>query len=103
LTIATKASPKFGLAGYLSAALVLLGLLTLRQARSEHFTHGAELAWVYAYLTPLYLGLSALGLSGIHLLRGRVRSPTAWVPVLGALSLVAWLIAYLYFGAFRSA
>ena len=102
MAIATNTSRRFGLAGYISAALALLGLVFLLQARSEHSVHGAELAWAYAYMIPLYVGVFALALGTIHLLRGRVRSPAAWVPVIGSLALVVWLIAYLYFDAFRS-
>ena len=102
MTVATKNVLKFGVLGYVSAALTLMGMLLVLQARSERFTHGSELAWAYAYSIPLLLGLLALVLGGIHLLRRRLRSIAAWAPVIGSIALVAWLIAYLYFDAFRS-
>jgi hypothetical protein len=54
-------------------------------------------------VSPLIIGLVALVVGGIHLLRGRIRSVAAWLPVVGSVALVAWLIAHIYFDAFRSA
>lgn len=103
MTLSTRAPRRFGPAGYLAAALTLVGVLLVIQARSERFIHGSELAWAYAYAIPLLLGCVALALGVLHLLRGRVRSFAAWLPIAGSVALVAWLIAYIYFGAFRSA
>lgn len=99
---APPSPPRFGATGFGSAVLCLVAFLMVRQARSQHFSHGAELAWVYAYMIPLFVALLALLFGGIHLLRGRIRSALAWVPVACSMALVAWLIAYLYFDAFRT-
>jgi hypothetical protein len=101
--LTTGRPQKFGYSGFFSAGLTVLGVLLLLQARSENFTHGAELAWAYAYVSPLIIGLVALVVGGIHLLRGRIRSVAAWLPVVSSVALVAWLIACIYFDAFRSA
>lgn len=94
---------RFGAAGYAAILLVGLGLVLVVRARSEHFIHGEELGWALAYLVPLCVGLVALALGTHHLLRGRIRSLAAWVPVIGSMAFVLWLVAYLFFDAFRSA
>jgi hypothetical protein len=54
-----------------------------------------------AYLIPLVLAAIALVLAVFHLIRGRIGLLVAWLPVVGSLIVVSWLVAYLYFGAFR--
>jgi len=98
-----EATPRpTGALWYVSAILLGLTLAGLYSARTTHFIHGEELAWLLAYLVPLALTILSFVFASIHLARGRLTSLRAWLPVVLSLILFAWLVAYLYFDKFRS-
>jgi len=85
-----------------SAVFFGVGLLNLLGARSTTFVHGEELAWITAYAFSLGLSVVSLSLAAAHVVVRRRRLTTiSWLPLAVSLCLVAWLVAYLYFDAFR--
>jgi hypothetical protein len=94
-----KASP--GLAWYLSLISVVLAVLLIAAAKTSHFSEGQEMAWLFSYLFPTPFALLALLLSTPDLIRRRGRGVLAWIPALAALALIAWVVGFVYFGAFR--
>ncbi|HEV8199882.1 MAG TPA: hypothetical protein VGS03_07670 [Candidatus Polarisedimenticolia bacterium] len=92
---------RLGPTWYIAVLFLAAAFLFLLKVRSTEFVHGEELAWAVGYLVPLLGAILSLGLSLFHLVR-RTRRLLAWVPVLASCALGSWLIAYLFFDAFRS-
>ena len=86
----------------MSLGLSTLAILGLAQARTTVFVHGQELVWLLAYLIPLVLSLAALISAMAHAVRRRFAGIFAWLPAVISLPLVGWLVAYIFFDAFRN-
>ena len=87
--------------GFVSLGLSTLAVLVLARARTTVFIHGQELVWLLAYLIPLVLSLVALISAVVHAVRRRFADIFAWLPAVISLPLVGWLVAYIFFDAFR--
>lgn len=88
--------------GFVSLGLSTLAICALAQARTRVFIHGQELVWILAYLLPLALSLAALITGMAHAVRRRFTGIFAWLPAVISLPLVGWLVAYIFFDAFRN-
>jgi len=88
--------------GFVSVGLSTLAILALARARATVFVHGQELVWILAYLIPLVLSLAALISAMVHAVRRRFAGIFAWLPAVISLPLVGWLVAYIFFDAFRN-
>jgi hypothetical protein len=98
-TRAGQASVAFG---FVSLGLSTLAIVGLVKARTAVFVHGQELVWILAYLIPLVLSLAAFIFAMVHAVRRRFAGLFAWLPAVISLPLVGWLVAYLFFDAFRN-
>ena len=87
--------------GVVSLGLSTLALVFVAKARTTVFVHGQELVWLIAYLVPLVLSFAALIFAIAHAVRRRLAGIFAWLPVALSLPLVSWLVAYVFFDAFR--
>jgi pheromone shutdown protein TraB len=88
--------------GFVSLGFSTLAVLVLDQARTTEFIHGQEFVWLLAYLIPLVLSLIALIFALVHAVRRRFAGIFAWLPAVISLPLVGWLVAYIFFDAFRN-
>jgi len=88
--------------GVLSLGLSTLACFAIFRARKAVFVHGEELVWLVAYLIPLVLAFAALILALVHVTRRRFTGIFAWMPTIPALLVLGWLVAYLFFDAFRN-
>jgi len=70
-------------------------------ARQTEFTHGTELGWALAYLVPLVLSCLAITFGLFHFRAGRWKDPLAWLPVIPGVLIFGFVVAYLFFDAFR--
>lgn len=88
--------------GFVSLGLSTLAIICLAKARTTTFVHGNELVWGIAYLVPLVLSIAALICAIGHVVRRRFAGIFAWLPVALSLPVASWLVAYLFFDAFRN-
>ena len=99
--VAPQPRPTSRAYGFVSLGLSTLAMICLAKARTTAFVHGQELFWLIAYLVPLVLAVAALICAIAHAVRRRGSGIFAWVPAALSLPIVSWLVAYIFFDAFR--